>query len=273
MTSYTSSLLFLPKPEEEFIPFGHSVQSVAYKEFSNHHFRPYMEDGHKIVDCFLSNPNQGYFAIFDGHGGKESALYCKENFHVELASNLALYPDSVPTAMKETFESIDTQLYECGHSQVGTTATICMVRSENRQRVLYAANVGDSSAVLVSDTKVEQLTYDHKATDKAEMMRVQSAGGSIYRGRLRGTLALTRSLGDHCLKEHGLSAEPTIVRKVLTPNDMMLVVASDGIWDVVSPMDLKAYKGFSADDAAAELIRYAVKCGSQDNISVIVAIL
>ena len=229
MQPYAISLQKLINPEEEYVAAGHSVISFSYKEYSNHHYRPYMEDGHKIIDPYMGDPNQGYFAIFDGHGGKESVTYCKNNFHDELSNNLKLYPNSVESAMIDTFEFIDKKLFLCGHNQVGTTATVCLIRNENRQRVLYTANVGDSAAVLVSATSIEQLTYDHKASDKAEMMRVQKCGGSIYRGRLRGTLALTRSLGDHSLKTSGLSSEPTISKKILTPNDDLLIIASDGL--------------------------------------------
>lgn len=269
LPNYQTALPKLTNLEEEYTAAGHSVISFAYKEYSNHHYRPYMEDGHKIIDSFLEDPNQGYFAIFDGHGGKESVTYCKREFHEELMKNLKMYPNSVENALIDTFEIIDKQLSLCGHNQVGTTATVALIRNENRQRVLYTANVGDSAAVLVSLSGVEQLTYDHKATDKGEMMRVQRSGGSIYRGRLRGTLALTRSLGDHNLKSSGLSCEPFIVRKVLTPNDELLVIASDGLWDVVTPMDLKPFISFNSIEIASELIRYAVKCGSQDNIAVI----
>jgi protein phosphatase PTC1 len=265
-SSFLSDIL---NGEEEYVQAGNSVMSYAYKEYSNDRYRAYMEDGHKIIDSYMGDPNQGYFAIFDGHGGSESVSYCKLHFHEELSKFIDRYPTSIESALAEAFESIDKFLYVCGHNQVGTTATICLIKNENRQRVLYTANVGDSAAVLVSDNKAEQLSYDHKATDKSEIVRVQNDGGCIYRGRLRGTLALTRSLGDHNLKSSGLSSKPNIVRTVLYPSHSSLIIASDGLWDVVSPSDLIPYKNFRSLDIASELIRYAIKCGSQDNIAVI----
>ena len=263
------SLQTVPVSEEEYIPTGHSIISAAYKEFTNHQYRSYMEDGHKIVDCFLEDPNQGYFSIFDGHGGKESVAYCKQHFHEELGRTLTKFPNSVDFAITEAFENIDKQLYNCGHTYVGTTATICLIRNENHQRVLYVANVGDSAAVLVRRDGVEQLTYDHKATDRSEVERVKLHGGSIYKGRLKGSLALTRSLGDHYLKNSGLSYEPSLIKKILTPADELLVLASDGLWDVVKATDLQPYAIMHSKVIASELIQYAVRSGSQDNISVI----
>lgn len=270
MSAYKNSLSVLEKLEEEYSSIGNSVMAYAYKEYSNRHFRPYMEDGHKIIDPYIGDSDQGYFSIFDGHGGKESMLYCKDRLHEELEKHIRMFPNDIKCALVDSFESIDQELQNCGHVQVGTTATVALIRKEKRERVLYLANVGDSSAVLVSNTTAEIISYDHKATDRLEMARVQNSGGTIFRGRLRGTLALTRSLGDHMLKSSGLSAEPTVTRIVLTPCHTMVVLASDGLWDVVSPTDLLAYKNFEPLDIASELIRYAVKCGSQDNISVIV---
>ena len=263
------SLQPIPGNEEEYIATGHSVISAAYKEFTNHQYRSYMEDGHRIVDSFLGDPNQGYFSIFDGHGGKESVAYCKQHFHEELGRSLTKFPNSADLAITETFENIDKQLYNCGHTYVGTTATICLIRNENHQRVLYVANVGDSAAVLVRRDSVEQLTYDHKTTDHSEVERVKLHGGSIYKGRLKGSLALTRSLGDHSLKTSGLSYEPSLIKRYLTPADELLVLASDGLWDVVKATDLQPYANIHSNVVATELIQCAVKSGSHDNISVI----
>ncbi len=46
------------------------------------------------------------------------------------------------------------------------------------------------------------MSYDHRATDPAEIERVKSGGGNVIDGRVGGTLALTRAFGDHSLKKH-----------------------------------------------------------------------
>jgi serine/threonine protein phosphatase PrpC len=66
--------------------------------------------------------------------------------------------------------------------------------------VVYCSNVGDSTAVLVSDTGVTRLSYDHKGSDTTEVARVQRSGGFIMNDRVGGSLAITRALGDHSLK-------------------------------------------------------------------------
>jgi serine/threonine protein phosphatase PrpC len=47
-----------------------------------------MEDAHYIEDCFNGNPNQAFFAVYDGHGGKECANFCAENLHKVLKAQL-----------------------------------------------------------------------------------------------------------------------------------------------------------------------------------------
>jgi len=92
-------------------------------------------------------------------------------------------------------------------------------------RKLFVANVGDSRAVLVSSKRIDhspqsfehssdqsstippsgyfatRLTYDHRAEDIAEQNRIKEAGGFITRNRVLGILAVSRSFGDHGMKD------------------------------------------------------------------------
>ncbi len=45
------------------------------------------------------------------------------------------------------------------------------------------------------------MSYDHRATDPAEIERVRSVGGEVFDGRVGRTLAITRAFGDHSLKK------------------------------------------------------------------------
>ena len=40
-----------------------------------------MEDSHSFFYDFQDVKNQGFFAIFDGHGGKSAADWCGEHYH------------------------------------------------------------------------------------------------------------------------------------------------------------------------------------------------
>ena len=55
--------------------------------------------------------------------------------------------------------------------------------------------------------------------------------------RVGGSLAVTRAFGDHALKKDGVIAKPYINKHVLRTCDKFLVIASDGVWDVLDDQD------------------------------------
>uniref|UniRef100_A0A453F5U0 protein-serine/threonine phosphatase n=1 Tax=Aegilops tauschii subsp. strangulata TaxID=200361 RepID=A0A453F5U0_AEGTS len=122
-----------------------------------------------------------------------------------------------------------------------------------------------------------------------EMERVEAAGGKVinWNGyRILGVLATSRSIGDYYLKPYVI-AEPEVTVMDRTDKDEFLILASDGLWDVVSN-DVackiarnclsgraaskypESVSGSTAADAAALLVELAIARGSKDNISVVV---
>ena len=260
-------------PEEEVTSSGSAVRSFAVRQETNHRFRPYMEDGFKAIDPYLGDPNQALFAIFDGHGGAQAMEYCRNRMHEELKKALNEYPDDVETALRRCFGKVDDQLRLTGAQTTGTTATVCLIRKERGQRLLYVANVGDSRAVLVSASSVTRLSVDHKVSDPSEMERIRSVlhrkqGGFVVMERVGGQLAITRALGDHQLKTSGVSSEPFTSRTALTANEQFLVVASDGLWDVVADQELGSLRNKPSREVAESLLSRAIEGGSRDNICV-----
>lgn len=104
----------------------------------------------------------------------------------------------------------------------------------NAKRVLYCANAGDARGVLSRNGVAQRLTQDHKASDKSEENRIRNAGGIVFRGRVFGTLAISRSLGDH-LSYDGLHLKelvigtPYISRSELNDDDELAIIACDGV--------------------------------------------
>nr|GEV81336.1 probable protein phosphatase 2C 52 [Tanacetum cinerariifolium] len=47
-------------------------------------------------------------------------------------------------------------------------------------------------------------------------------------------LAMARAFGDFCLKDFGVISIPEVSHRILTESDKFIVLASDGIWDVLS---------------------------------------
>merc|ERR1719215_1611214 len=123
----------------------------------------------------------------------------------------------------------------------GCTACVCVLQEERHSRVVYTAHLGDSRAVLSRGGFATRLTSvsDHKATDPLEAKRVVEAGGQIINDRVNGMLAMTRALGDHQLKmpilpNDVVSNVPDISSTDVGPHDSFVMLACDGVWDVMN---------------------------------------
>ncbi|XP_072264668.1 protein phosphatase 1G [Pyxicephalus adspersus] len=128
-------------------------------------------------------------------------------------------------------------------SDSGTTAVVALIRGKQ----LIVANAGDSRCVVSEGGKAVDMSYDHKPEDELELARIKNAGGKVTMdGRVNGGLNLSRAIGDHFYKrnknlppeEQMISALPDI--KVLTLNEEhdFMVIACDGIWNVMSSQEV-----------------------------------
>lgn len=125
-----------------------------------------------------------------------------------------------------------------------TCAAIAIVYDEKtNERMLYSANIGDSRVLFYSNGIVSRLSYvfefsinkdqDHKAEDKQEIARIIASGGMVINKRVMGLLAVTRSFGDHSIKEFVIS-EPYIQSRKIIDDNSFIVLACDGVFDVLS---------------------------------------
>ncbi|KAK2398759.1 hypothetical protein P8452_06121 [Trifolium repens] len=129
----------------------------------------------------------------------------------------------------------------------GTTAVVVIRQGEG----LVIANLGDSRAILgtIHDAKLKaiQLTTDLKPGLPCEAKRIRSCNGCVYALKEEPHvqrvwlpnenypgLAMSRAFGDFILKDHGVIAIPDIFYHPLTSSDQFIVLASDGVWDVLS---------------------------------------
>lgn len=94
------------------------------------------------------------------------------------------------------------------------------------------------------------LTADHKPNRQDECARVEAAGGKVlHKGgshRVMGLLAMSRAIGDHFLRPF-IVADPEVSCHLRQLDDEVLLIATDGLWDV-----------FTNDDAMALAIRCVV---------------
>ncbi|KAI3420713.1 PPM-type phosphatase domain-containing protein [Psidium guajava] len=130
----------------------------------------------------------------------------------------------------------------------GTTA-IALVKQGHD---LLIGNVGDSRAVLGTRDKnnsliAVQLTVDLKPDLPRELERIRLCRGRVFALQNEPEvarvwlpncespgLAMARAFGDFCLKDFGLISVPEISYQRLSDMDEFVVLATDGIWDVLS---------------------------------------
>lgn len=157
---------------------------------------------------------------------------------------------------------------------VSTAATAASASETNDNCLeLYVANVGDSRVVLSKNGKAVRLTVDHRPNDPDEQRRVKDAGGHIINQRVNAILAVTRAIGDVYLQPIVTSDPHTCFTSLSTSaGDEFLIIACDGIWDVVSDQDAVDLIKDEQDPrvASVKLRDHAYSTGSTDNISVAV---
>merc|ERR1711920_480041 len=260
--------------------------------------RATMEDNFMHIDGFAGLKEQGFFAIYDGHGGKRTVDFLTCGFHINLAYHLKHNPDEpIQKVFEQVYEHTDAQIRRQQILQSGATAITAFLRNEKvensneRKRVIHCANVGDSRAVLVVKGVAHRLSKDHKATDPDEKKRIEQEGGFVSRcDRVNGLLAVSRAFGDHMLKP-AVSAKPYYSSHEIDENTPYLVLACDGLWDVMEDQEVVDFIGARIKEELggpivpevhkkklqvlvntiiAELIKMALEKGSQDNISILI---
>ncbi|CAH9118506.1 unnamed protein product [Cuscuta europaea] len=281
--------------------------------------------GDHVMDGFsqtLSHLTSHFFGVYDGHGGSQVANYCQERIHLALAEELKFCKDDPiccdinvrdvrqllwERVFKSCFLKVDdevggkvrsgddTSAPKCTSGTItpetaGSTAVVAVISSSH----IVVANCGDSRAVLYRGKEAMALSIDHKPNRKDEYTRIEASGGKVIQWnghRVFGVLAMSRAIGDRYLKPW-IIPEPEVMFIPRAREDECLVLASDGLWDVMTNEEAceaarkkiliwhkkngatPSQRGTGSDPAAQAaadyLSMFALQRGSRDNISVIV---
>lgn len=245
-------------------------RSFSYQEDKNLKYRQSMEDIGVMLPDFIPEKKFSLFGIFDGHGGNDVVKYIKNRLPEIIKANITKNDnyDSIENNLTSSFHKIDEELKFYDSEHTGSTATILLFQDS----IVYCANVGDSTAFIIYDNFIKKISIDHKCTDPKEEERILLNGGKITKNRVMGQLVLSRCLGDLYCKKNGVSNIPDISVNKLEGNVKYVVVASDGVWDVVKENELlqlsknrKNAEGFCKD-----LVKLAIDKDTKDNVSCIV---
>ncbi|KAL7606241.1 hypothetical protein Lser_V15G17218 [Lactuca serriola] len=253
-----------------------------------------MEDAVSIEKRFVDENSKkfDFYGVYDGHGGSYVAYACRERLHKLLAEEMDIGNRNSTemnweNLMVTSFTKMDEEVNKTDVvDSMGSTAVVAVVSDKE----IVVANCGDSRAVLSRGGAAVPLSVDHKPDRPDELERIELSGGKVidWNGlRVLGVLATSRSIGDRQLKPYVI-AKPEVTVNKRDDADEFMILASDGLWDVISNdlacqvvrkcldkwtyrrRSLKEYHRRSTNNAAVFLTKMATARGSKDNISVIV---
>uniref|UniRef100_A0ACD5WWK2 Uncharacterized protein n=1 Tax=Avena sativa TaxID=4498 RepID=A0ACD5WWK2_AVESA len=180
--------------------------------------------------------------------------------------------DSMKESFRKAFRVMDKELKL--HRNIdsicsGTTAVTLIKQGQD----LIVGNLGDSRAVLGTRDQngrlvAHQLTVDLKPDHPREARRIKRCNGRVFAhhdepdvARLwlpncnSPGLAMARAFGDFCLKDFGLISVPEMTYRRIIEKDEFIVLATDGVWDVLSNQEVvEVVASCSGGSAAARAV-------------------
>ncbi|KAI5661392.1 hypothetical protein M9H77_20715 [Catharanthus roseus] len=259
-----------------------------------------MEDYHVAKFVQFQGRELGLFAIYDGHLGDSVPAYLQKHLFQNILKEEEFWTDpnrSISKAYERTDQAILSHNPDLGRG--GSTAVTAILINASE---LWVANVGDSRAILSKRGQAIQMTIDHEPN--TERGSIEDRGGFVSNmpgavslmfslrslvlyiqralsikvsldpgdvARVNGQLAVSRAFGDKNLKSH-LRSDPDVTNANIDNSTELLILASDGLWKVMSNQEAVdiARKTRDPQKAAKQLAMEAVHRESKDDISCIV---
>ncbi|XP_042394845.1 probable protein phosphatase 2C 33 isoform X2 [Zingiber officinale] len=257
------------------------------------------QDAMIVWENFGDRSDTVFCGVFDGHGPNGHTV-ARKNHTDTMNSNVIPSPIPMDESIASTgfdekdrrskfsktmkdsflkaFRIVDKELrlhpeIDCFYS--GTTAVTLVKQAQD----LVIGNVGDSRAVLGTRDEnnsliAVQLTLDLKPSLPREAERIRRCRGRIFALRDEPEvvrvwlpnidspgLAMARAFGDFCLKDFGLISVPEVSYRRITEKDEFIVLASDGVWDVLS--NKEAIHIVASAPTRASAARYLIESAVQ----------
>ncbi|XP_027363656.1 probable protein phosphatase 2C 33 [Abrus precatorius] len=244
------------------------------------------QDAMLLWENFCNKEGTVFCGVFDGHGphGHTVAKKVRDSFPLKLIAQWNLHPNNnahtlVDTSnfakLRESFlkacKVMDKELKLHHHIDCycsGTTAVTLLKQGHD----LVIANIGDSRAVLGTldlqgSLIAVQLTTDLKPNLPREAERIRICKGRVFalenEPRIARVwlpnvdspgLAMARAFGDFCLKDFGVISVPDVSYHRLTEEDQFVVLATDGVWDVLSNQEVVSIVASTPRYCAARIL-------------------
>jgi serine/threonine protein phosphatase PrpC len=209
---------------------------------------------------------------------------------LESLDSLVLPKEGLPpkAPVSESDDGSESDLDPHSATGMGCTAVSVLIHNDK----VTVANTGDSRCVMSRRGEAVPLTLDHKPIIYEEAQRIIRAGGFVRDNRVNGALNVSRTLGDLDFKrnvelphtEQMVVATPDITDLELREGNEFLIIACDGIWDVMSNQEAVDFarkrirQGQSLKSICEQMCDFCLApdlkgmCRGADNMSVIIVL-
>lgn len=289
----TSNITVKTATKPEMQPMIPSAPTAGIHSISLKGLRNENEDKHSVFINLNGNDKTrahvNYLAVYDGHGGKFVSKFLEKNLPNFFTDKRVHFPltkkyvhDVYTYVQKVLREKYHEKALHCGSTCVSVTHF-----KKNDVDYINVLNTGDSRCIICRDNFGINLTKDHKPDWPEERSRIEALGGKIYFDgddwRIKD-LSVSRAFGD-IDAEPFVTNMPDIFRYKLEKSDKFIVIACDGLWDV---MDNQSVVNFILAEAydkttnarntkniniAKKLAEHALERGSTDNLTVLIYFL
>ncbi|CAJ1948304.1 unnamed protein product [Sphenostylis stenocarpa] len=207
----------------------------------------------------------------DVDGSRHSeAVYVEDNQNMSFSTWEGSFMRCFSEMDEILAKEVDTKGFD------GGSTAVTVIKQGDK---LIIGNLGDSRAVLCRRAHDNhlipvQLTVDLTPDIPSEALRIINCGGRIFSAKedpgvnriwrpngCRPGLAMARAFGNFCLKDCGLSSVPDLSYRKLTKQDEFVVLASDGVWHVLTNSEVMniVVSAPKKSMAAKLLVKRAVK--------------
>ena len=287
-TSRKSTINSTVQPKK-LISTPRQIHSITLAGLDRGGFPKQNQDSSIILKNVFNNSQYDIICVLDGHGmyghlvseflKKEIETYFENSyiFQNKLSNNILAKMVNENFSFLKTFNTyLQNQLIHASNINIEFSGSTCILLFIINNCIIMS-NTGDSRAIIVSksfkgNAFVTQMSTDHKPDLPREKERIVKAKGEVFResqgepyrvwckGKDYPGIAMSRSLGDAVAKGIGVCCEPEIMLRNINRDNMYIVVASDGLWDVLGNQQVEEivtpfYHKNDCEGACEELLR------------------
>ena len=219
-------------------------------------------------------PKVSFFAIYDGHGGKNCAEYLRDNLHNFICNDIN-FPNNISESIKNGFlkaenDFLNNYALNSYNNNISDRSGSCAVIILIVDNKVYIANVGDSRCIMSTHNgkNLREITIDHKPNEKNEKNRIIKNGGKVYQSQTQinninnnnncnqiligpyrvfpGRLSVSRTIGDIEAKNVKFGGNPNVIIPnpeiyifdLINDDIDYFILGCDGIFDQINNLDI-----------------------------------